>query len=227
MKKTHYQNIGFPKCGTSWLFGRLGNMFGITKLEKENKWQEAATTDEQFETEYLARYNKFEVTFNLNTQTYSLPVERIKKIHEYTTHLTMIIRNPWQLMESWYNYAIIPFGNEPEYIESLDSNPMFNFCSVYEKWSSASAIPVKIMFYDDLKETPIGFVKEICEYIGIHYVQSKSIESIARWYEQVNETKYVKKLPRPNEKLITVINNRITETERITKRNLNHWKNYA
>jgi hypothetical protein len=130
-------------------------------------------------------------------------------------------------MESWYNYAIIPFGNEPEYIESLDSNPMFNFCSVYEKWSSASAIPVKIMFYDDLKETPIGFVKEICEYIGIHYVQSKSIESIARWYEQVNETKYVKKLPRPNEKLITVINNRITETERITKRNLNHWKNYA
>jgi hypothetical protein len=51
MKKTHYQNIGFPKCGTSWLFGRLGNMFGITKLEKENKWQEAATTDEQFDTD--------------------------------------------------------------------------------------------------------------------------------------------------------------------------------
>lgn len=223
MKQIHYQNIGFPKCGTSWLFGRLGNMYGITKLEKENKWQEEATSDDQFEIEYLNRYNKFEVTYNLSTQTYSLPVEKIKKIHEYTTHLTMIIRNPWQLMESWYNYAIIPFGNEPEYIDTLDSNPMFNFSSVYEKWAS-SRIPLKIMFYDDLCENSVSFVKEICEYIGVKYVASKSSESILRWYEYVNKTQYVSALPLPSVELVNLINNRITETETITGRNLNHWK---
>jgi hypothetical protein len=53
MKKIHYQNIEFPKIGTSWLFGRLGNMPNVTKLLKENNWQKKSTSNEQFKIEYL------------------------------------------------------------------------------------------------------------------------------------------------------------------------------
>jgi len=222
VKTTHYQNIGFPKCGTSWLYGRFGNMHDVTKLGKENFWQERSTNEHEFKINYIDHYSSHDITFNFNTQTYTLPIEKIKKVHEYTTHLTMIIRNPWELMESWYNYAIVS-SQEKEYIGTLDTNLMFDFPKVFQNWSF-SQIPVKVMLYDDLCDTPIEFVKEICKYTSTRYKGSVTTESILRWYESINKTVYTKSLPLPNKELINLINNRITETELITGRNLNHWK---
>ena len=222
VKTTHYQNIGFPKCGTSWLYGRFGNMHDVTKLGKENFWQERSTNEHEFKINYIDHYSSHDITFNFNTQTYTLPIEKKKKVHEYTTHLTMIIRNPWELMESWYNYAIVS-SQEKEYIGTLDTNLMFDFPKVFQNWSF-SQIPVKVMLYDDLCDTPIEFVKEICKYTSTRYKGSVTTESILRWYESINKTVYTKSLPLPNKELINLINNRITETELITGRNLNHWK---
>jgi len=222
VKIIHYQNIGFPKCGTSWLYGRIGNMHDVTKLDKENPWQERYTNEHEFKIKYIDRYNSHDITFNFNTQTYNLPIEKIKKVNEYTTHLTMIIRNPWEIMESWYNYSITGYQGE-KYIRTLDINPMFDFPKVFQNWAF-SQIPVKVMLYDDLCDTPVEFVKEICKYTGIRYNGLVTTESILAWYERINKTTYIKSLPIPSKELINLINNRITETELITGRNLNHWK---
>ena len=108
MKRTHYQNLGFPKCGTSWMWHELiqhPQLFAEYKdlksrIQKENYMQ--IRLMKYFDlSEYQRFYIEFDNSMNLCTTTIFNDKYTLNLINNYTTHVTVTLRNPYEILESW------------------------------------------------------------------------------------------------------------------------------
>jgi len=119
MKKIHYQNVGFPRTGTTWLWENLTNhpevFYGdsfIKKLkakriineEKENAWQ-GLFPDELIRdhTQYTSLYADYDISLNFSPWGFKFSERLIKKVSEYTTHASFTLRNPYEVINSYHN----------------------------------------------------------------------------------------------------------------------------
>ena len=137
-------------------------------------------------------------------------------MEDFTTHGSMIIRNPYELLESWGNFTITNRRLGPverDLFYKTFSN-WLNLPSVIAKWKKFGR-PFKILCYDDLKADPIGFYHSVCDFIGI------SIEP-----PTYTSTIY----PTPKTeifdfdiRLASLINTQIKEAEILLDKDLSHW----
>lgn len=228
MKRIHYQNIGVPKTGTTRVWSVLKQLYVFKSsniIAKENPLQEQRKLEQ-----YIDIYSPYEITMNFNTHTYRLPPDLIAKIHEYTTHLTISLRNPWEIINSWYNFCVIgthieeygPNGKEI-FTANILNDLMFNYPMIFQNWSSCK-IPLQVMFYDDLCADPLKYYQTTCDYVGVTYSPPNSIMSLQDRIKRVNITEYKENmLDGLSQDIVVEINDRIIETAKLTGRDLSHW----
>jgi len=213
MHKVHYQNVGLPKCGTSWLWfalNRSKDLIGHPTL-KEN----SAQLREGQKEEYLNFYKNLDVSINFDPMTHTLTNDRITEISEYTTHVSFILRNPYEILNSWFNgnrnkdmIASVRTQWEKQYnqIDELSIMRWSNFKNKFAVW-----------YYDDLVAHPYQFYENACNWIGIT-PGPKSVIKI-----KSNVTKFSEQLIH-DRMTIRVINTRIDKLSNFLNKDLSHWK---
>lgn len=220
MKKIHYKNIGFPKTGTNWLWKQLmnhpevdGKLNDIFKEHRGNNLES-----------YCKIYKKYNTTVNLDVYTYNTSLTPINhhlapnNIHEYTTHITMFLRSPYEVLNSMYNMEKnrnINFKiSEKEFISKFFTT-YSDFNKIFNDWDSCK-IPVQYFFYEDLKNNPETFLYGICDYLGLkHHYKDVGITF---------KTDIKVPLVFDNTEIIDYINRGISLVEERFKRDLSHWK---
>lgn len=221
MRVVHYKNIGLPKTGTTWLSLQLSrNPFIDAQVDIHHKEYRPDTF-----TEYSNFYEKYDVSFNFDINAYMFQDDtnhylRPENITDYTTHITMSLRNPYELLDSLYNFSLNRGGsqdNKSSYTK-IDGDILakyFNYKKIFHYWSVCK-LPIKYMFYDDLCNDPKQYVYDVCDYIGV-----------GRFYSNINfklETDYKDPLVFDDSKVIDYINDSISVIEEKTNRDLSTWK---
>lgn len=219
MKKIHYRNIGFPKTGTNWLWYQLGRhpqidgKFNLPYKEFRPKDVES----------YKKMYQDYNISYNLDTHVFteSSSYLRPENIHEHTTHITFILRSPYEVLNSMYNMGK---NNNPNHVMSKHeyTNMSARMCAygdierIFDYWKSCK-LPIKYMVYDDLQSNPERFMHEICDHLGIKRScdNNKGI---------VFSTKKNDPLTFDNIDTIDYINRGISVIEDRLGRDLSHWK---
>lgn len=223
MKRIHFRNIGFPKTGTTWLWYQL-----ISHPEVDAKinliFKESLGRNLE---EYKKPYEKYNVSMNLHTHTFNIdfPLNHYclpELVSEYTTHVTFRFRNPYELLNSYYNYIKNTNPNATftakDYL-TVDSGSVKMFCDVkkiFDNWNKCKA-NFKYMFYDDLVNDPKKHMYEICEFLGINKFYDPKIK--VKFKTDIKE-----QLIFDDKKLIKYINDNICVIEDTLKRDLSHWK---
>lgn len=219
MKKVHYRNIGFPKTGTNWLWLQFMSHPSVDcKLDRNYKEYRGNSIES-----YRKIYEKHDVSINLDTHAFARVFPeghyiRPERIHEHTTHVTMILRNPYEVMNSMYNLEKNRNPNYKvgikEYVEQ-HYQTYADMNQIFEYWKSCK-IPVKYLFYDDLVNDPETYFYNICDYLGLN-----------RYYKDIGikfKTEINNPLVFDNENIIKYINESIYVIEQTLDRDLSYWK---
>ena len=220
MKKIHYRNIGLPKTGTNWLWLQLMSHHQIDgKMQKHLKEFKGNNLED-----YKKHYEKFDITVNLDTQLFhnANDFTSPERIHEHTTHITMSLRNPYEILDSMYNMLC---NHDPKhcavknsYID-MDSDTVKRYVDykrIFDYWKSCK-IDIKYMFYDDMVDNPEKYIFDICEHIGIKPLYNAKTN-------RVFATEKKNPLVFDNTNTIKYINENISVIEDKLKRDLSHWK---
>jgi hypothetical protein len=234
MKKIHYQNVGYPRTGTTWLWDSLITHPEIFKSDnllkriktrskinqfsfKENHWQEQNHNLLLVDfSDYIKIYEEYDISLNFRPYTFRLTTDHIKKISNYTTHVSMTLRNPYELFDSNYNLFIHKLNytnldHKPYSRFSLmddewsnfkianglsdgsDPNTFidfwiyyFDFFNTIKKWMKFSN-SFRVFFYDDLKNNYINFYDQVCNFIGVPFNQP--LHTLINTREQMVTTK--------------------------------------
>ena len=223
MKKVHYRNIGLPKTGTTWLsLQLLRNPFIDYNLSSEFKEYRPNSYDS-----YIKLYKDFNISFNFDSQVFSKindesHFNRPENIHKHTTHLSISLRNPYEILNSMYNMSrnINPNNTDDKTSYTTENGYHINlYCNmkeIFDYWSNCK-LTIKFLIFDDLKNDPKKYVLDICEYIGIQPFYDKKLTF------QLT-TKINDRLIFDSNKVISYINNSISIIEDKIKRDLSHWK---
>lgn len=214
MKKIHYQNVGFPRTGTTWLWDSLAQhpeVFSTEKfidrlrtrnktmnfLFKENLWQELnpSLLLENYD-KYVETYSEYSISMNFRPMTFTLTDKHIDRISEYTTHVSITLRNPYDMLDSFYNMQVnlsdqtdLDYGDDKGYslvanrwVEYKKDRPwvngknqsdtldyyiyLFDIPDTIRKWSHFKN-NFKVFIYDDLVANRLSFYGTVCEFLGI------------------------------------------------------------
>jgi len=220
MKKLHYRNIGFPKTGTTWLWHQLmANPAVDAKFDGSMKEFNPSSVEE-----YQMHYNNYDVSVNLYTWAFVTKNPKLfispKRISEHATHLSISFRNPYELIDSWYNFMnrhTFKISKEDYLnINNDDFNHFTDMNKLFTNWDRAK-LPTKYMFYDDLVADEKNYIYDLCDFLEIarHYNPSQLKSNITNYKDPLSFT---------DKKIIDIINDGISTIEEKTKRDLSHWK---
>lgn len=210
MRKLHYQNIGFPKTGTTWVYHQFLYHPEIDcKVDLNHKEFDTNTKEK-----YLNFYKDYNVSYNLRTLTFT----DSNKLF-YATHISFTWRNLFDLLNTWYNYLLYNPNYKysvQEFLNVQDYN--FKLITDVEKiFTNWKSYKIKWFFYDDLVADNQLYFYNLCDYIGIskHYDPRIKVKF---------KTNITKQILFDDENIIKYINNKITIIEDHTHRDLSHWK---
>ena len=220
MKQIHYRNIGYPKTGTTWLSLQLErNPFIDSRVGNVLKEFRPASFEE-----YKNLYKDYEISFNMDTNAFLFcPDEnhylRPENMHSYTTHITMSLRNPYDWLNSAYNFALKfnPKASKESYLKINGHvfEHYINMAKIFDYWSRCK-LPIKYLFYDDLCDDPKKYVHDVCSYIGV-----------PAYYSNISfrlKTEIKNPVVIEDRKIIDYINDSISLIEEKTNRDLSSWK---
>ena len=185
MKKIHYKNIGLPKTGTTWLWLQLSTHPDIDMFTTNTTHQDPRqpiysivngevipnrpcfTLKEQkysSKEEYLNFYSKYDISLHFDTWFFKECFNDTKswqnEISRESSHVSVSLRNPYDLINSWYNFMGKKNGISGRI--SLQRMPLAfhhltNYKNMFAELSSYTN-KVKILFYDDMKISSIYYL---------------------------------------------------------------------
>lgn len=217
MKTAHILNIGYPKCGTSWLWLNLTKQswFSNAMGKKENRAFIYRSTVEQ----YLDQYNKFDITANFLPNMFCVDRYVVKKLSECATiQPSIILRNPYDLYWSLFNYLIHDEPNYDAFVNNLINQHWFNHVDqIIPRWQEQFGDRFKMFFYEDLKTNPEKFIVDYCATMGLPCIECINTEL-------ENTTSYGAKSDSTlSPATIAQINKDIMQLQTKLDRDISHW----
>jgi hypothetical protein len=212
MIEKHIVNIGFPRTGTTWLWKCAG--FDPAH-DKENN---ILTTDLDFD-QYVKYYSQYHISANFNPSLWCVDREIIKFIHQHATHITVIVRDPFDFIERLFDFVYR--GEEVAVlIKLLVFGGFINYKDIVNRWS-VGAVKFKVLFFEDLEHDPVKFFNEYMDFCQISIAKNKIID----YNVKVNANPKQEKI-RLNftGDQIKFINQEIDRFQTLVDRDLTHWK---
>jgi len=210
MRQLHYQNIGYPKTATTWMYHQFLYHPNIDcKPDLDHKEYNPSSKEA-----YINFYKDYNISYNLRTLTYLKP-----ETLYYATHITLTLRNPYDLLNTWYNYLLYNPNYKTSVGEFLRTDD-YNFKLITDiettlnNWKNHN---IKYLFYDDLVNDNKKYMYDLCDYLGIPQYYDPRIKVKFK-------TNITQQIIFENENVIKYINDKICILEDHTHRDLSHWK---
>ena len=218
MRINHILNIGYPKCGTTWCWTLLTQQTWFTNPgDKEN--------NDLIERVTVADYTKIyidsNITANFSTANFTLDRYIIKQLSELpTTTASIILRNPFDLYWSLYNFMPNPL-NTPynTFVNNLIKQSWFHRpAHIINRWQQFfEKDRFCIFFYDDLQKNSSDFFNNYCKQMRL---PTPTILDTS----PVNVTEYKNTSKELHPDLVTLINQEIDNLQVYVDYDVLKWK---
>jgi len=160
--------IGGQKCGTTWLYDKLSFNSGVFLPVKELHFWNNFVLENTIHYDSYFRYNEGRISGDMTPNYSTIPIERIKRIHEVYPNLKVfaILRNP---IERSFSAAkmFVGLDNYCTYIKTLDCLQLSDYETWIKNWRQY--FDVKLWFFEDMVTRPFAFLKHLSGYLGIDY----------------------------------------------------------
>ena len=212
MIEKHIVNIGFPRTGTTWLWYSAGF---DPDHDKENN---ILTTDLNFD-QYVRYYSQYQISANFNPSLWCVDREIIKFIQQHATHITFIVRNPFNFIERFFDF--IHRGEDVAVLtESLVFGGFLNYKDIVDRWTDSNT-KFKILFFEDLEHDPTKFFQEYMDFCQIPIAKNKIINYNVKVNANLKQEKIRLNFTSDQTKFI---NQEIDRFQTLVDRDLTHWK---
>jgi hypothetical protein len=215
MKTVHLLNIGYPKCGTTWLWDTLvyNSIFSDSGIKENNNLLIGQSIDE-----YQQEYIKFNCSANFSTSLIKAERYVIKQLSEISNvKVSIILRNPPELMWSYYNFLNITHTTFNSFCHEIyDQGWFLNYSLIIDRWQTFFKDRFFIFYYEELKDN-INFLNNYCKTMGF---SATNLQVLA----PTNTTNY-RNLRRPelDNQMIDNFNRTVYDLQDTTDRNLSQW----
>jgi hypothetical protein len=221
MKSSHVINIGYPKSGTTWLWAVLEQQewFSCPREKENTDLTLGITTVDQ----YIKDYANYNITANFDTSLFAVDQYIIRLLSEIdTTTISIILRNPFELYWSLYNFLNKKHINSStfsEYIVILHSQGWMNRTNlILERWIKFFPPErFKIFFYEDLKSNSELFFLNYCSQMNLPIPTILDLQKI-------NVTTYHHRDDQIADDIVATINYDIDQLQILIDRDISHWK---
>lgn len=216
MKHKHILNIGFPRCGSTWLWENLCQHPDLNSplYEKEN----AILFSNNF-TSYYDFYKNYNISANFNPNIWLIDTELIKYLNQFTTHISIILRNPYDFVERYYDFIGHSFNHQSEFIDFLINQPHLRYYDICSRWVDNSTAKFSIFYFDDIVTNSGLFLSKYFEFCELDVILAKDFGKI----RNQNSKELKTKLDFSKEQ-IKIINRQIDNFSTLSDRDLSHWK---
>lgn len=168
MIKHHYEYIGYPRTGTTFLYSIFKKhpyfVDCFKNLQKENSFLGDGGSIE----EYTKLYAPYTYSMNMYTATRSLNSTQIIELNKITDKFFLILRNPYELLNS-----LLQFHGGGIYMLYPYIMSQLNYVSLLARLERL--IPSKklrIFIFDDLEKNKKLFVQEIFKFLNVPYYET-------------------------------------------------------
>lgn len=215
VKKLHIVNIGLPRCGTTWLW-RHAN-FGPYK-DKENR---ILLKSPDFDG-YKKHYQQYEVSANFNPNLWFLDREIVKFLAGAATHVTVILRNPFDFVERYVDYI------DPQGLDVAGTTDFvigagyIKYHAILRRWADEIADPTrfKIFLFEDLAKDSRKFFVDYMDFCGL----TERVQPNVDYSQKINYNINAKKLKIDfSAGQIQTINQQITLFKSWIDQDISHW----
>jgi hypothetical protein len=218
MNQKHIVNIGLPRCGTTWLWHQLCShpALNYTIYQKENP----IFFDQQEFTNYKNSYNDHNVSANFQANLWMLDQALIKFLHQYVTHISVVLRNPYQFIERFFDFISHNFSQE-DFVEWAVSTQIVNYQKFLSRWmdTAPSYVACKIFYFDDIEKDPTLFVSNYLEFCGLEVIINNDPKIL------INQNVKSQKIKiNFSKRHISTINDWIDAFSDYADQDLAHWK---
>lgn len=220
MKQAHILNIGYPKCGTTWLWHELKNQpWFVSTKEKENN---DLIYGVKSLSQYMLDYNQHDITANFSPVQYAMDRYMIRQLYNIeSVAVSIILRNPYDLYWSLYNFQPPPEHWTFNYAtKNLVEQGWVNRVDlILKRWTQIFSVRnFEIFFYEDLCADSELFFNNYCRRMKLPIPVTHSSAKI-------NVTSYQQDIvPQLDTDLVDIINNNIDNLQCLLDRNISHWK---
>lgn len=217
MKKLHVLNIGYPKASTSWLWHTLTeNKIMSLHPYKENYKLFLGQSIE----EYKQEYSYADITGNSCPAMLAIDRYVIQQLAEIdTVRASLVIRNPFEMMWSYYNRNKIAVEDFETHCYNLyDQGWLLQPGKIVTRWRNVFGNDrFKLFFFDDCQQDPSKFFRDYCDQMTIPLGDYKHINA-------TNRTGYTAPMPELSKDLVALINREISLLESTVDKDLSNWK---
>lgn len=218
MNNKHILNIGYPKCGTTWCWHMLAQQtwFAVPREKENNDLIRGVTV-----ADYAKSYINTEITANFSPANFAVDRYIIKQLSELpTTTASIIVRNPFDLYWSLYNFLPpLRYQNYNDYVSNLIQQSWFHRpAHIIKRWQQFfTKDKFHIFFYDDMQKNSCNFFHDYCEQMQLPH-------PIIRHSEKVNVTRYNQKYTQLSPAVVAMINQQIDNLQSCVNRDVLKWK---
>lgn len=208
----HIVNIGFPKTGTDWLWSHAG--FGPLSAKENRILMQELDFDK-----YIKHYSQYRVSANFQTNLWHVDREIINFVHQHATHITIILRNPFDFVQSYFDWIYV--GQEPQsLLNHIVYSGFMQYRDIVDRWNTNDN-RFQMFFFDDLENNPFKFFQDYMAFCQIPVEQNKNINYNVKINANRKTTKAKLKFSADQ---VNFINNQVDRFQPLVNRDLTHWK---
>jgi len=214
MIEKHIVNIGYPRCGTSWLWAHANFSRSLQK--------EYALHDTLNFAQYLSDFGMYQVSANFQTNLYYVDTEIIDFVSQHATHTTVILRDPYSFVERYVDWISTSIQDVPRLTNFVIYSGMSNYYDIIQRWLPRSR-KFGIFYFEDLAQDPRKFFLDYMEFCELDLQVAKS--SYTDYNQRINRNpKSSKLLIDFTDDQILYLNTQIDKFQALAHKNLSHWK---
>lgn len=210
-------HIGFPRCGSTWLWKNILPLLDqqLVSGDKENMILFKTADINQ----YCAHYNKYQISANMNPNLWMIDQSIIQSLNNCTTHVSCILRNPYEFIERYYNFLPDSNDNGSKFVDFVISQGMLQYYNIYCRWNNNFTGKLKFFYFDDLKKDGVEFYRQILEFYDF---DANQVSIPATVNCRIN-TNSASKGIRFTKSQIAIINREIDSFSKLINLSLTHW----
>lgn len=216
MPTKHIMHIGFPRCGSTWVWSHLYPHFNCYR---SNEKEISLLQDTPDVSRYVEYYKEKTIGLNFNPNNWMIDQHLIKQLNKVVTHVSITLRSPYEFTERYFDY-IESNKTAEEFTNFLLDQGMLRYVDIIKRWTNNLDASFSICLFDDLADNPKKFLQDYYDFCNLNIAIDQSIN----YNKPINQTKKSTKsqiIFSDNQKKI--INHEIEKFQQLVNRSLEHW----
>lgn len=162
--KKHFEYIGYPRSGSTYLYSLLRNHSYFSESFKKLRKENSMLIDGCAFSEYKKIYDDYQYSLNVCTFTKLLNSSQLRELNEYTDKFFMLIRNPYDYITSMIKYLKLE-----NYPTDFSLNNTLDYVRMIDRIKQNINKPLEIIIFDDLINDTEFVLKKLLDFLELPY----------------------------------------------------------